>query len=485
MQKFHRTGYDTRCFARVASALHPRSPTLLRFSPNQAVESIMESLLIRGVVLAAGIAAIIAGVNAEGEALLGLVVLWIIAFLWVSETLHITITALLVPMLAVALGLLDMKAALVSFAHPIIFLFLGGFALAAAMRVQGLDKWLAQSILRVTGGHLGQGVLLLAVATVPLSFWISNTAVAAMMLPLMLGLLAQREDLSYKTQAFCLLLIAYSATIGGMGTVVASPPNAIVAAALGLTFVDWLYVGIPMVLLLWPLMLLVLYCVLRPDFTGNPVTVDHESFEWTTPRKLLLGIFILTVSGWLLGQPLSRWLRLSDPDTWVALMAIVLLTLTKVVKWQDIEESADWGVLLLFGGGLTLSAILQSSGASEFLGFGLARVIDGWGVVLVILALVAFVQFLTEITSNTASTALLVPIFITLPPDVVSPTQAVLAVGICASSAFMLPVATPPNALVHGTGKVQQRTMMRTGFVLNLACIVVLTIVFSQFYGNL
>ena len=445
----------------------------------------MKSLLMRGAVLVVGIMAIMGLVEAERSELLGLVMLWTIAFLWISETFHITITALLVPVLAVAMGLLDMQAALANFAHPIIFLFLGGFALAAAMQAQGLDKWLARSVLHFTQGRLSHAVVLLAAVTVPLSFWISNTAVIAMMLPLVLGLLAQKEELSLQTQSFCLLLIAYSATIGGMGTVVASPPNAIVAAELGLNFVQWLYVGIPIVLLLWPLMLGVLYLVLKPDFADGRVAVDSEPFEWTSQRKTLLVIFVLTVSGWLLGQPLSLWLGVGNTDTWVALMALVLLAMTKVVDWKGIEKSADWGVLLLFGGGLTLSAVLGSSGASEYLGFGLARLIEGWGIVLIMLALVAFVQFFGEITSNTAATALLVPIFVTLPAEVVSPTQAVLAVGICASCAFMLPVATPPNALVHGTGKVPQKTMMRVGLVLNLSCTALLTVVFSQFYQSL
>lgn len=445
----------------------------------------MRNLPGKGFVLAAGIVAIVFGVNVEGSELLGLVMLWTIAFLWISETFHITITALLVPILAVALGLMDMQGALAGFAHPIIFLFLGGFALAAALQVQGLDQWLAQSVLRLTDGRLGRAVVLLAAVTVPLSFWISNTAVTAMMLPLMLGLIAQKPDLPLRTQSFSLLLIAYSATIGGMGTVVSSPPNAIVAAELGLDFVQWLYVGIPMVLLLWPLMLTVLYVVLRPDFAGGRVAIDHQPFEWTAQRKMLLVIFALTASGWMLGHPLSQWLGVRDTDSWVALIAVVLLTATGVAGWKDIERSADWGVLLLFGGGLTLSAVLGGSGASEFLGFSLARLTEGWGPVLLMLALVAFVQFFGEITSNTAATALLVPIFIALPSDVVSPTQAVLAVGICASCAFMLPVATPPNALVHGTGKVPQKTMMRVGLVLNLSCTVLLTVVFSQFYSSL
>src|SRR5690606_11036794 len=149
--------------------------------------------------------------------------------------------------------------------HPIIFLFLGGFALAAAMHVQGLDKWLAEAILRLTRGRLDYGIVVLACATALLSMWISNTAVTAVMLPLIIGLLSQK-DLPLKTRAFSLLAIAYSANIGGIGTIIGTPPNAIVAAELGITFVEWLYIGVPLVIVLWPLMLLVLFLVLRPDF---------------------------------------------------------------------------------------------------------------------------------------------------------------------------------------------------------------------------
>lgn len=444
----------------------------------------MDRRLLSAAVIGVGVAAILGLVDATGQVLTALALLWVIAWLWISETFHITITALLIPVLAVVLGLLDVKEALANFAHPIIFLFLGGFALAAAMHVQGLDKWLAEAILRLTRGRLDYGIVLLACATAVLSMWISNTAVTAVMLPLILGLLGQK-DLTIKTRAFSLLAIAYSANIGGMGTIIGTPPNAIVAAELGISFVEWLYVGVPLVILLWPLMLLVLFLVLRPDFGDGLVAISHNPFQWTNQRRILLVIFALTVTGWLFGQPLSQLLGISgDMDTWVALAAIGLLGISGVVSWQQVEKSADWGVLLLFGGGLTLSAILKSSGASEFLGLGLAAMLEGWGMVLVMLALVAFVVFLTEITSNTATTALLVPLFIALPGGLLNPTQAALAIGLSASCAFMLPVATPPNALVHGTGMVPQKIMVRSGLFLNLMCVLVLTLVFSQFYGS-
>lgn len=448
----------------------------------------MKRLFAHLAILVTAAAAIGIFVEAPRQVVAALVLLLVIAWLWLSELLHITITALLVPVLAVAAGLLTIPDALRNFAHPVIFLFLGGFALAAAMRIQGLDAWLATAILRFTAGRLDRGMVVLALMTALISMWISNTAVTAMMLPLALGLLAQKPDLPYRTQAFSLLAIAYSANVGGIGTLIGTPPNAIVAAELGMSFVDWLYIGVPLVIVLWPLMMLVLYAVLRPDFqdvrlTSGSTTLASGTFAWTWQRKTLLGIFALAVTGWLLGRPLGAWLGVpGDMDTLVALAAIFLIAATGVASWRDIERGTEWGVLLLFGGGLTLNALLKSSGASDFLGLGLAHLMDGWGMVLIILCLVTFVVFFSEVTSNTATAALLVPVFVALPGDLLSPAQGALAIGIAASTAFMMPVGTPPNALVYGTGKVEQRTMIRAGFVLNLVCIGVLTLVFSLFF---
>lgn len=444
----------------------------------------MTSKLLIAAVIATGAVAIGLGVDAPRPIVSALMIVWIIAGLWVSEILHITITALLVPLLAVGLGLMDVSGALASFANPVIFLFLGGFALAAAMRLQGLDAWLASGILRFTHGRLDRAMVLLALMTGLISMWISNTAATAMVLPMALGLLAQKPDLCIRTQAFSLLAIAYSASVGGIGTLVGTPPNAIVAAELGMTFLDWMVIGVPLVILLWPLMMVVLYLMLRPDFQQARVDIDHpQALEWTPQRCMLLGIFALTVAGWLLGRPLGQWLGVTaDMDTVVALVAILLLAVTGVARWQDMEKSTEWGVLLLFGGGLTLNALLKSSGASAYLGLELAELVGGWSELYIVLALVAFVVFFSEFTSNTATAALLIPVFVALPGDLLNSTQAALAIGIAASTAFMMPVGTPPNALVHGTGKVEQRTMIRAGFAINLMCIAVLTVVFSQLY---
>lgn len=414
-------------------------------------------------------------VQAEPEIASALTILWIAAVLWLSEAIHVTATALLVPVMAALLGLASVQESLSSFAHPIIYIFLGGYGLAAAMHVQQLDLYLAHRILAFTRGQLERAVILLCFAASLLSMWISNMATTALMLPLIIGLLEQKSDLTPASRAACLLGVAYSANVGGIATLVGSPPNGITASALNLGFSDWMRIGGSAYLLLWPLMMLALWRLLRPDFGDTAVKLQNFSFQRTKSRQFMVAIFLFTVFGWVFSKPLSGWLGIANFDTWVALTTLVLLMVSQVATWKQIQTHTDWGVLLLFGGGLALGGILKSSGASLYLGTLLNEFVSGQATLVVILVLVCFVVFLTELTSNTATTALLVPIFITLPEGLVSNQQAALAVGITASCAFMLPVATPPNALVHGTGLIVGNTMIRVGLVLNLMCILVIT----------
>lgn len=429
--------------------------------------------------LAAGPGLIFWLVKADQPILLALSLLWVIALLWLSEALHITLTAFLVPILASSLGLLALPEAMKNFGHPIIFLFLGGFALAIAMREQGLDRWLADTILRQTGGKLSLAITFLAAAAAFMSMWISNTAVTAVMLPLILGLLSEKGDLSPRTKAYGLLVIAYSANIGGMGTLIGTAPNALTAAILDIRFIDWLKFGLPAVVMLWPLMMIITYLLIRPDFKDDLVDIKHHVFEWTTARIWLIVIFALTVTGWVFGYPLSTWLGIeANFDTWVAIVAMVLIGVTRVASWQQIEKQTQWGVLLLFGGGLTLSEVLQVTGASSFLGSALAQSLMGWPGFFILLMLIGFVIFLTEISTNTATTALLVPVMVALPLSMIDPIIAAIAITLAASCAFMLPVATPPNAMVYATGMVTQRRMMKTGIYLNILCMLLLACFF-------
>lgn len=407
----------------------------------------------------------------------GLALFTLIGGLWLTQALHLSVTALLVPLLAVLAGLMNLRTALSSFAHPIIFLFLGGFALAAALQRQGLDQLLAQAVLRMASGRRAAAVALLFALTAFLSMWISNTATAAMMLPLALGLL--RDDDGPAERAFVLLGVAYSASIGGIGTLVGSPPNAIAAAQAGIGFSEWMRIGVPLVLVLLPLMVISLYLVLHPRLScretlpAEPVSLPHL----TRAQRITLAVFSLTAAGWIFSAPLASLLGIAaDIDSAIALAAIVALVASGSISWPDIEHRTQWGVLLLFGGGLALSEVMATSGASQFLAAALTSALQDAPTAVLLLGVVAFVIFLTELVSNTASAALLVPIFLGVAVSLGLPPQLLAAaIAVSASCAFMLPVATPPNAVVFATDQVPQTTMMRCGFVLNLMCIAAIT----------
>ena len=429
----------------------------------------------------------------ESKASAGLALLAFVAVLWLTEALHVTVTALLVPLLAIALDLVSTKQALVAFADPTIFLFFGGFSLATALHIQKLDKMIANKIMALARGNLFIAIIYLFLITAFLSMWMSNTATAAMMLPLAMGILSQLDrEKEHNTYVFVLLGIAYSASIGGMGTLVGSPPNAIVASNLHLTFADWLWYGLPIMIILLPLMIGTLYIIFKPKLHIN-FEQSFESIEMNSVRVLTLVIFVVIALTWVFsGQinPLISGLlglqkNIASFDSVVALLATIVICSTGIASWKQIQESTDWGVLMLFGGGLTLSAVLKDSGASKILAGSIVFMIEGQHFYLIGLLVAAFIIFLTEFTSNTASAALLVPIFISIAQSLGMPEIGLaLIIGLGASCAFMLPVATPPNAIVFGSGQVKQSEMVKAGFVLNLVCILVISTMGYLFWLN-
>ncbi|MDC9582105.1 DASS family sodium-coupled anion symporter [Xenorhabdus sp. PR6a] len=407
----------------------------------------------------------------------GLALMAFVGVLWLTEAIHVTITALCIPILAVGMGLLNTGDALKSFANPIIFLFFGGFALATALHIQGLDRLIANRLLMLARGRLSVAILLIFGVTALLSMWISNTATAAMMLPLVLGILANLDVRSERnTFVFVLLGVAYSASIGGLGTLVGSPPNAIAAAQLGMDFFTWMKYGVPMVIVLMPVMVGMMYLMLRPNL-NHKFDLELEYLEWNGKRMITMGIFLLTVVCWIFSSFISDALGgVKDLDTIIAVSAAILIGITGVSTWSQIQNNTEWGVLMLFGGGLTLSAVLKNSGASEVMANGMAATFGTSPWFVIIIAIAAFIIFLTEFTSNTASAALLVPIFATVAEALGMPVMVLtMIIGIGASCAFMLPVATPPNAIVYGTGYIKQSEMVRVGIVLNVVCIAIIS----------
>lgn len=410
----------------------------------------------------------------------GLAILLFVAILWFTEALHITVTALIVPVLAAVSGVPGMgtKQALAGFADPIIYIFFGGFALATALHVQKLDRKIALWLISMSRGSMLVSVLALFAVTAFLSMWISNTATTAMMLPLAMGMMSHLDpEKDRKTFVFVLLGIAYASSVGGLGTLVGSPPNAIAAKALGLDFRGWMNYGLPMMLALMPLVLFSMYVLLRPDFSRKVDVGNSEPIPWNLPRLLTLLVFIVTAIAWILGAQIKTTFGIDSPDTVVALAAAVTVVVLGLVTWRDVAANTDWGVLLLFGGGIALSSLLDKSGASLALGQALASQFVTMHPFIVILAVAAFIIMLTEFTSNTASAALLVPVFASIATQLNLPKEAlVMVIGIGASCAFMLPVATPPNAIVFGTGLIKQREMMQVGMLLNVLCIILVTL---------
>lgn len=405
----------------------------------------------------------------------GLALLVFIGILWLTEALNVTVTALLVPILAIALGLTDTKKALAAFADPTIFLFFGGFALATALHIQKLDRLIANKIMSLARGNLLVAVIYLFTVTAFLSMWMSNTATAAMMLPLAMGILGNLDkERHHNTYVFVLLGIAYSASIGGMGTLVGSPPNAIVASQLHLNFSQWMQYGLPIMILLMPIMIGTLYLVFRPKFEKS-FNFEFEAIEMTPQRTTTLGIFVFIALCWIFSSSINPLIssvfgltgKIASFDSFIALLAAVLICITGVSSWKQIQDNTEWGVLMLFGGGLTLSAVLKDSGASKVMADGIVFIIQGGHFYLIGLVVAAFIIFLTEFTSNTASAALLVPIFISIAEALGMPAIGLaLIIGLGASCAFMLPVATPPNAIVFGTGEIKQKEMIKAGIYL-------------------
>ncbi len=417
----------------------------------------------------------------------GMALLTFVAVLWLTEAVHITVTALLVPVLAMLIGMpmkdpktgemvaMSMEKAMSGFSDPIIFLFFGGFALATALHIQKIDQKIATWLVGLAGGHMGRAVVMLCVVTALLSMWISNTATAAMMLPLALGVFSSLDpEKDRPTFVFVLLGIAYSASIGGLGTVVGSPPNGIAARALKLDFYGWMKIGLPMMLCIFPLMLIVLYWTLKPKL-NRKVELSLEPIPWNPTRVATMALFVATALCWMFSKKIGLALGVKSPDSWIALVAAASIVILGLATWKEIAVNTDWGVLLLFGGGLTLSAILSDSQVFKYVGQDVAGLIGSAPPIVIIAVLAVFIILLTEFTSNTASAALLVPVFAQIAPALRMPPEAlVLLIGIGSSCAFMLPVATPPNAVVFGTGLIKQSEMMKAGVGLGLMCVALL-----------
>lgn len=402
------------------------------------------------------------------------------AILWISEALPLPVTALLIPVGMAAVGVFEIRDAYTAFGSPVLFLVLGGYALAVAVEANEVDRWLARRILGVSGNSTISLLVAFMVTSAVLSMLISNTATTALLLPVVLGILS-RHLADTNLSRLLLLGVAYGASIGGVATITGTAPNAIAAGLLEIGFLEWLSYGLPVSLTMLVVAIPILWWTYKPKNKKITVTFGEE-VPLTKGGKRTLSVVGIILFLWLFGPHLGQILQLPSAifsSAAVASIAVALLMLTKCVNWKSLEKGVHWGVLLLLGGGLTLGKGLTESGAAEWLASLLSSGVGDLPMFMLLLVLVGIGVFATELISNTAVTAKLAPILMGVALQLGLETESlVVPVAIATSMAFMLPVATPPNALVHASGEITQRDMIRAGFRLNLAAIMVITLLF-------
>jgi sodium-dependent dicarboxylate transporter 2/3/5 len=428
----------------------------------------------------------------------------LMAVWWITEPIPIPATSLLPMVLFPLLGIADIRGAAAPYAHPIIYLFFGGFLIALAMERWGLHRRVALGLIGLMGTEPSRIVGGFMIASAFLSMWVSNTATALMMLPIALSVVAlleaqaQGEEEKRHAGTFALVLllaVAYSSTIGGLGTLIGTPPNALLAAFLNQTygfrigFAEWMLVGVPVVLvgvpLAWFLMTRVIFRLKDMEVrgVGEVIAVERDKLgALTRPEKYVAVIFALTALGWVT-QPLLVQVFPLISDTGIALAGGLLLFLTPVdlrkgeflMNWETAKR-APWDVFLLFGGGLSLAAAIDGQGVAEWLG----TMFDGADAIplLLLVAFVcAFILLLTELTSNTATAATFLPVIAAVAISIgENPLLLLIPAAMAANCAFMLPVGTPPNAIVFGSGRIALPDMAKVGMWLNLTFVVLIVL---------
>jgi len=441
------------------------------------------------------------GLSDQGNAILAST-FWI-AIWWITEAIPIAATSLMPIILFPLSGGLSLSETTSSFGHRFIFLYIGGFILALAIEKWNLNKRIALNIISLIGANVQKVILGFMLATAFLSMWISNTATAVMMLPIGIAIIKQMKDLKNTPEnenlifgKALMLSIAFSASIGGVATLIGTPPNIIFAGIIQelynieISFLKWFMFGLPLSITLlfiaWVYLTNVAFKFKQDKFVEGKKEINRQlkglgsiSYE----EKIVLAVFVLTGLAWITRTfLLNRFLPNLD-DSIIALIAGISLFIfqaknrsgkkEKIMNWEDAVK-LPWGILLLFGGGLAIAQGFQSSGLATWVAQNMVQ-LEGFSVFLILLVVITAVNFLTEITSNLATTAMLLPIL--------APTAVILGVHpyilmvgatVAASCAFMLPVATPPNAVVFGSGYLKMSDMVRVGVLMNFISITII-----------
>ncbi len=422
---------------------------------------------------------------------------------WVTEAVPLAATALLPAIALPLLGVQSPEAAMAPYANPMIFLFLGGFLIAMAIQRWGLHRRIALLILAATGGRDDLLVAGFMGATAALSMWVSNTATAAMMLPIALSVINLLEsNTGYTERNFTvglLLSIAFGANIGGLGTLIGTPPNAFLAGYMAdrfsfeVGFAQWMLVGVPVAAVMlvagWLLLTRWAFPLPRQPISGVGALIDQQRREigpMQRAERRVLAVFLLTAMAWVL----RPWLQTLLPegvhvsDAGIALLGGLALFIVPadfrrlrfLLAWED-TRGLPWGVLVLVGGGLSLGAAIDASGLAGYVAVLLGG-LEAWPVMALVLAVAVVAALMSHVTSNTATAATLLPLVATLAINLdLEPLLLGVPVALAASAAFMLPVATPPNAIVFGSDRIRVPDMVRAGAPLTLLGAVVATLV--------
>lgn len=430
--------------------------------------------------------------------------LWMAAW-WATEAIPVPVTAFLPLVVFEPLGISSMRDAAAPYANPTIFLFMGGFIMALTLERWDLHRRIALAILDRTGtdGRRLIGGFMLVCAL--LSMWMTNTSTTMMLLPIVLSIaVVIRENVpglsdkcKHDFQIAILLGLAYSASIGGLATLIGTPPNALLMGFMAenydieISFARWMLVGIPVSFVMLPIAWVVLTRFLFPvNIPASDAVRNHlhelreEMGAMSTAEKRVAVIFGTLIFSWMFRRPVTEFLGITGvSDAGIVMTVAILLFMLpsgnseqpRLMTWEDVTR-LPWGVLILFGGGLSLAAAVSDSGLALWLGEQLSP-LNAWGTAALVIAAVALVIFLTELTSNLATTATLLPVMgaiavqAGLPPIVLT-----VPITIAASCAFMLPVATPPNAIVFSTGAISIPQMVRAGVFLNLIGVIIVSV---------
>jgi sodium-dependent dicarboxylate transporter 2/3/5 len=427
-----------------------------------------------------------------------------IATWWITECVPIAVTSLLPIILFPLTGAIDISATTESYGHKYVFLYIGGFMLAIAIEKWDLHRRIALTIINFIGTNVELIILGFMVATAFLSMWISNTATSIMMLPIGLAIITQLKQnpatIENENEIFgkaLMLAIAYSASIGGLATIIGTPPNLVLAGILDnlygveITFTQWIVLGLPISIILlficWKYLVKYAFSIKQKEFPGGREEIKRQlaklgkiSYE----EKMVLLVFVFTALCWITRSFLLQKLLPNIDDTIIAIFAAVILFIIPASKekkralitWEEAVK-IPWGILLLFGGGLAIATGFRESGLAEWIGSQLT-LLEGFSIIVLLFILIAAINFLTEITSNLATTAMMLPILAPLALGLnVHPYVLMIGTTLAASCAFMLPVATPPNAVVFGSGYLRIIDMVKAGFLMNIISIIIIGLV--------